>query len=69
MFNRKAYSKKDMEIMSLTYFLIGSFLILGNLIVFFTEGGSWTLSLSAFTGIMFILTGNIYRLKAKKDQE
>lgn len=69
MFKRKAYSTKEMEIMSLTYFLIGSFLILGNLIVFFTEGGSWTLSLSAFTGIMFVLTGNIYRLKAKKDQE
>lgn len=69
MFNRKAYSKKEMEIMSLTYFLIGSFLIIGNLIVLFMEGGSWTLSLSAFTGIMFVLTGNIYRVKAKRNQE
>lgn len=69
MFKRKAYSKKEMEIMSLTYFLIGSFLIIGNLIVLFVEGGSWTLSLSAFTGITFVLTGNIYRVRAKREQD
>jgi hypothetical protein len=67
-FKRRNYSKNEIKGLSLIYSLIGVFLLIGNLIGFVFEGGSVTLYLSAFTGIMFLSTGILYRVKFNRNR-
>lgn len=62
------YSKNEIKGLSLIYSLIGVFLLIGNLTAFVFEGGSVTLYLSAFTGIMFLSTGILYRIKFNRNR-
>lgn len=66
--NRRNYSKNEIKGLSLIYSLIGVFLLIGNLIGFVFEGGSVTLYLSTFTGIMFLSTGILYRIKFNRNR-
>ncbi len=67
MFNKKQYSTKEAKNLSLLYFLTGGFLLVGNGIVFLFEGGSGALYLSSLTAVLFALTGNIHRVRAKRE--
>jgi len=67
-FKRRNYSKNEIKGLSLIYSLIGVFLLIGNLIGFVFEGDSVTFYISTFTGIMFLSTGILYRIKFNRNR-
>ncbi|WP_433747734.1 hypothetical protein [Falsibacillus pallidus] len=66
MSKRKKYTSKEFMRFSLLYFIIGGFLIVSNVTLFLLEGRTKVIFISPISGILFIIAGIIFRVRAAK---
>ncbi|RDI38042.1 hypothetical protein [Falsibacillus pallidus] len=66
MSKRRKYSSKELKRISLLYFIIGGFLIVSNITIFLLEGRTKVIFIAPLSGILFIIGGIIFRVRAAK---